>query len=79
MSRKECDIVFLAEMKSICSTLRRKRWLIFTQESRCETSAFLYFGSVDLFGEDYFEKKSPAWCEDACVKQFLSKNFNPSA
>ena len=78
MSRKECDKVFLVEMKSICSTLQRKRWFT-TARSRCESFADVYFSSVYWFGEDFFEKKSPAWCEDACVKQFLSKNFNPSA
>ena len=83
MSRKLCDAVFLKEMNSICSALQRKRWFGHIVKNlkiaRCKGAAKAYHLAVDTFGADHFVKKSPAWCEDACVKQFLSRNFNVMA
>ena len=85
MSRKLCDHVFLKGMNSICSALRRKRWFLAKHIAKglkslkrfsCKGGAKSYYVAVRTFGADHFAKKSPGWCEDACVKQFLSRNFN---
>ena len=83
MSRKLCDDVFLKEMNTICSALQRKRWFWHivkgVKRASCKVAAKAYYLAVHTFGAGYFVRKSPAWCEDACVKQFLSRNFNVMA
>ena len=35
---------------------------------RCKLAAYLYFISIRGFGEKFYLKKSPEWCEKGCVK-----------
>ena len=35
---------------------------------RCKLAAYLYFIAVRGFGQKFYLKESPKWCEDGCVK-----------